>query len=394
MSALRKLKKTLNPTPALPRDTILEGDCIELMKQLPDASVDMIFADPPYNMQLSGELRRPDNSRVDGVDDEWDKFDSFDAYDRFTRAWLAQAKRVLKKDGSLWVIGSYHNIFRLGAAMQDMGFWVLNDVIWRKTNPMPNFRGTRFTNAHETLIWASTGKDSRYTFNYEYLKTMNDGVQMRSDDWFIPICGGGKRLKDENDDKLHSTQKPEELLKRVILSSSNEGDVILDPFFGSGTTGAVAKSLGRHFIGLEREKKYATAARSRIAAITPDTTITGAQAFTGKRDKARVSVIQCVELGLMQAGMEFTDKMGRHTATLRSDGLLDMNGMSGSIHKMGASAQNAEACNGWDYWHVELGGRMVKIDAYRDAARARLAGNTDAQTHFLLPIKTAKSKAS
>jgi len=234
------------------RDQILAGDCIEMMKTLPDASVDLVFADPPYNLQLKGELHRPDNSKVDAVDDEWDQFSTFAAYDKFTRAWLTEARRVLKPDGAIWVIGSYHNVFRVGTALQDLGYWMLNDVIWRKSNPMPNFRGKRFTNAHETLIWAAKSDATKYTFNYEALKELNEGIQMRSD-WVLPLCTGGERLKDENGDKAHPTQKPESLLHRVLIATTNEGDTILDPFFGTGTTGAVAKKLGRHFIGIEQD---------------------------------------------------------------------------------------------------------------------------------------------
>jgi modification methylase len=250
-------------------DRVIEGDCVANMNALPEGCADLIFADPPYNLQLQGDLHRPDQSKVDAVDDKWDQFGSFADYDKFTRDWLTAARRVLKPNGALWVIGSYHNIFRVGTILQDLGFWIMNDVIWRKTNPMPNFRGKRFTNAHETMIWATRDqKQKSYTFNYEAMKALNDDLQMRSD-WTLPICSGGERLKDEKGDKAHSTQKPESLLHRVILSSSKSGDVILDPFFGSGTTGAVARRLGRHFIGLEREAKYASVARRRIASIEP-----------------------------------------------------------------------------------------------------------------------------
>src|SRR5947208_11452498 len=248
---------------------ILIGDCVAELAKLPADSVDLVFADPPYNLQLQGDLKRPDNSRVDAVDDDWDRFSSFSAYDDFTRAWLTGCRRVMKPSATLWVIGSYHNIFRVGAILQDLGFWILNDVVWRKTNPMPNFRGRRFTNAHETLIWAAKSREQKgYTFNYEAMKSLNDELQMRSD-WTLPICAGAERLKDSSGAKAHSTQKPESLLHRVIVSSSKRGDVILDPFFGSGTTGAVAKRLGRHFIGIERDPAYARLARERIAAIEP-----------------------------------------------------------------------------------------------------------------------------
>ena len=253
---------------ALKLDQVIEGDCIERMNALPEGCADLVFADPPYNMQLRGELRRPNQSKVDAVDDHWDQFESFQEYDRFTHEWLSAARHVLKDTGTLWVIGSYHNIFRVGATLQDLGFWILNDVVWRKTNPMPNFKGRRFTNAHETLIWATKNPKQQYTFNYEAMKALNDELQMRSD-WTLPICSGHERIKGADGQKAHSTQKPESLLHRVIVSSTRPGDVILDPFFGSGTTGAVAKRLGRHFIGIEREKTYADVARARIADIVP-----------------------------------------------------------------------------------------------------------------------------
>src|SRR6185437_8124530 len=230
-------------------ELILNGDCLEEMAGLPEASIDLVFADPPYNLQLRGELQRPDQSRVDGVDADWDKFAGFAEYDRFTRDWLGAARRLLKPDGALWVIGTYHNVFRIGAILQDLGFWMLNDVVWRKSNPMPNFRGRRFTNAHETLLWCARGRESKYTFNYEAMKALNDELQMRSD-WFIPVCGGPERLKGGDGAKAHPTQKPEALLHRVILASTRPGDTVLDPFFGTGTTGAVAKRLGRGFIGI------------------------------------------------------------------------------------------------------------------------------------------------
>src|SRR5215204_2344250 len=247
---------------------ILVGDCVAEMSKLTAGSVDLVFADPPYNLQLQGDLKRPDDSRVDAVNDAWDKFASFSAYDDFTRAWLVACRRVMKRSGALWVIGSYHNIFRVGSILQDLGFWILNDVVWRKSNPMPNFRGRRFTNAHETLIWASRDQDTRYTFNYEALKAGNEDIQVRSD-WTLPLCTGDERLKGRDGKKLHPTQKPEALLARVILSSSRPDDLVLDPFCGTGTTGAVAKRLGRRFIGFERERSYAEAAETRIAAVVP-----------------------------------------------------------------------------------------------------------------------------
>ncbi|MGX1740851.1 DNA methyltransferase [Bosea sp. NPDC055353] len=355
----------------LPLDQILVGDCVAAMNALPPASVDLIFADPPYNLQLGGDLRRPDDSLVDAVDDDWDKFASFSDYDRFTRDWLAAARRVLKPDGALWVIGSYHNIFRVGATLQDLGFWMLNDIVWRKANPMPNFRGRRFTNAHETLIWAARGENSKYTFHYEALKGGNDDLQMRSD-WYLPLCTGDERLKDESGAKVHPTQKPEALLARVLLSASNPGDVILDPFFGTGTTGAVAKALGRHFIGLERDPVYAKAARERIAAVTP----LAPEAFStapSKRSEPRVPFLSLVEAGLVKPGETVHDEKRRHKAVIRADGTLILGPAVGSIHKVGALAQGLPACNGWTFWHVERQGGLTVLDALRGEIRAQMA---------------------
>ena len=336
------------------------------MAALPDCSVDMIFADPPYNLQLGGDLFRPEGGRVDAVDDEWDKFDTFEAYDKFTRAWLAEARRILKPNGTLWVIGSYHNIFRVGASLQDAGYWILNDIVWRKSNPMPNFRGTRFTNAHETLIWASKSEDSRYTFNYRAMKALNDELQMRSD-WVLPICSGGERVKTDGV-KAHPTQKPEALLYRVLLACTNPGDVVLDPFFGSGTTGAVAKRLNRRYVGIERERAYIEVAERRIAAVEPLSE--GATvAITPKRAERRVAFSQLVEAGLVPAGTQLTDAKGRHEATVRADGSLSAGRHAGSIHKVGALVQEAEACNGWTYWHVQNEGRRQPIDVLRARLR-------------------------
>ncbi len=353
------------------RDEILIGDCIALMERLPAGSVDAVFADPPYNLQLDGALHRPDNSRVDAVDDAWDKFASFEAYDAFTRAWLLACRRVLKRDGTLWVIGSYHNIFRVGTILQDLGFWILNDIVWRKTNPMPNFRGRRFTNAHETLIWATREEASRHTFNYEAMKALNDDVQMRSD-WLLPICTGVERLKDEAGRKVHPTQKPEALLARVVLSSTQPGQTILDPFFGSGTTGAVARRLGRHFIGLEREAAYGEVARRRIAAVEP--LPDDALAMTEpSRSQARIPFGTLVERGLVKPGDRLTDAKRRHMATVRIDGTIDVAGLAGSIHKVGARVQGLEACNGWTFWHVEREGELQPIDALRQIVRGELS---------------------
>ncbi|MFD1702297.1 site-specific DNA-methyltransferase [Methylopila henanensis] len=355
--------------PALPLDTILIGDCIAELEKLPPASVDLVFADPPYNLQLQGDLRRPDQSLVDAVDDAWDQFESFAAYDAFTRAWLLQVRRVLKPTGTLWVIGSYHNIFRVGSALQDLGYWILNDVVWRKTNPMPNFRGRRFTNAHETLIWAARGADAKgYTFNYEALKAGNEDLQPRSD-WLIPICSGGERLKGDDGRKAHPTQKPEALLARVLLAASKPGDVVLDPFFGSGTTGAVAKRLGRRFVGVERDRDYAAAAQARIDAVTPDSAAAIAPA-PAKREAPRVAFATVVERGLIQAGARLTDARRRHEAIVRADGTLALGSVVGSIHRIGAIAQSAEACNGWTFWHMETAAGLAPIDALREIVRA------------------------
>jgi modification methylase len=360
----------MTDTKKLPLNKILKGDCIDLMNSLPEKSVDMIFADPPYNMQLSGELRRPDDSHVDAVNDDWDQFDSFAAYDKFTHAWLSAAKRVLKDNGTLWVIGSYHNIFRVGASLQDLGYWVLNDVIWRKTNPMPNFRGTRFTNAHETLIWCSKSQDARnLTFNYDALKVMNDDVQMRSD-WHLPICSGGERLKVDGE-KAHTTQKPESLLYRVMMAASNPDDVILDPFFGTGTTGAVAKKLGRNYIGLEREQKYISVARDRIRRVQP-LAPDDLEATKGKRQEPRIPFGSVVERGLLSAGQVLFDARKRYKAKVRPDGSLVASDVSGSIHKVGAQLQGASTCNGWTFWHFDAEGKSVSIDVLRQQVRAEM----------------------
>ncbi|WP_062227508.1 site-specific DNA-methyltransferase [Aureimonas frigidaquae] len=354
-------------------DRIIKGDCISRMEMLPEKSVDAIFADPPYNLQLSGALTRPDQSRVDAVDDAWDQFESFAAYDSFTRAWLLAARRVLKPNGTIWVIGSYHNIFRVGAIMQDLGFWLLNDIVWRKANPMPNFRGRRFQNAHETMIWASRDKDGKsYTFNYEAMKAANDDLQMRSD-WHFPICSGGERLKDEEGRKVHPTQKPEQLLARVILSSTKPGDTILDPFFGTGTTGAVAKRLGRHFVGIEREESYIEAATARIDAVEPLDSLS-IRISAGKRAEPRIPFTALIEAGLLTPGTELTDAKGRYSALVRADGTVAVGEEAASIHRIGARVQGAEACNGWTFWHVRESGRLRVIDELRQEVRARMAG--------------------
>ncbi|MBU0581826.1 MAG: site-specific DNA-methyltransferase [Alphaproteobacteria bacterium] len=349
-------------------NTILKGDCVAALETLPDKSVDVIFADPPYNLQLEGELFRPDQSKVDAVDDHWDQFDSFAAYDAFTRAWLLAARRVLKPNGTIWVIGSYHNIFRVGASLQDLGFWILNDVVWRKTNPMPNFRGRRFQNAHETMIWASRDQKGKgYTFNYDALKASNDDVQMRSD-WLFPICTGNERLKNEKGDKLHPTQKPEALLARVMLASTKPGDVVLDPFFGSGTTGAVAKRLGRNFVGVEREQAYIDAANERIDAVRP-MNLADLEGMPSKRAEPRVAFVSLLDAGVMKPGTMLYDSKKRWAARVRADGTLAVGDTAGSIHKVGAVVQGLDACNGWTFWHYERSGGLTQIDELRRIAR-------------------------
>ncbi len=350
---------------------IIVGDCVAEMAKLPAAGVDIVFADPPYNLQLQGDLKRPDDSRVDAVVDDWDKFASFGAYDDFTRAWLLACRRVMKPSATLWVIGSYHNIFRVGAILQDLGFWILNDIVWRKSNPMPNFRGRRFTNAHETLIWAARDPAKKnYTFNYEALKAGNDDVQMRSD-WFIPLCTGEERLKGRDGKKLHPTQKPEALLARVILAASRPDDLVLDPFCGTGTTGAAARRLGRRFIGIERELQYAAAAERRIAATTPlpQPTLAG---FTTAREAPRVPFALLIERGLLAPGTKLVDAKKRHRALVRADGALTLGEAVGSIHRIGALAQGLEACNGWTFWHVETPQGLTVIDALRAKVRAQI----------------------
>jgi modification methylase len=363
-------KQKQKGAPALPLNAILEGDCIEMMNSLPEESVDLIFADPPYNLQLKGDLHRPDNSKVDAVDDHWDQFSSFAAYDKFTREWLAAARRILKPNGAIWVIGSYHNVFRMGAELQNQGFWILNDVVWRKSNPMPNFRGKRLTNAHETLIWASKSEKAKYTFNYEALKALNEGIQMRSD-WVLPICNGGERLKDENGEKAHPTQKPESLLHRVILGTTNPGDVILDPFFGTGTTGAVAKMMGRNYIGIEREEAYRKVATKRLAAVRPYDK-EALQVSTSKRAQPRVPFGQLVERGFLRPGDELHSLNKRHKAKVRADGSIVGGEVKGSIHQVGAALEGAPSCNGWTYWCVKRDGKEVPIDDLRQQIRSEM----------------------
>jgi modification methylase len=354
----------------LPFDEILMGDCIAEMARLPDKSVDMIFADPPYNLQLGGDLFRPEGSRVDAVDDDWDKFDSLATYDDFTREWLAEARRILKDNGTIWVIGSYHNIFRVGALLQDAEFWILNDVIWRKANPMPNFRGTRFTNAHETLIWCAKDEKARYTFNYRAMKALNDDLQMRSD-WVLPICSGQERVKDEDGVKAHPTQKPESLLYRILLACTRPGDVVLDPFFGTGTTGAVARRLGRRWIGIEREPSYVKVARERIASTLP-LDESAMQVVPDKRSAPRVAFGLLVESGMVAPGTMLTDSKRRWQAKVCADGSIACETHAGSIHKVGAALQSAPSCNGWSFWHVEEAGKLQPIDTLRQRHLAGL----------------------
>jgi len=353
---------------------VLIGDCIELMARLPQASVDLVFADPPYNLQLNGELLRPNHSRVDGVEEEWDRFDGFADYDRFTQSWLQEARRLLKPNGALWVIGSYHNIYRVGALLQDLGFWILNDVVWRKTNPMPNFRGRRFTNAHETLLWCARSEEARYTFNYEAMKALNEETQMRSD-WLLPLCVGPERLKRDGK-KAHPTQKPEALLHRVLIASTRPGDLVLDPFFGTGTTGAVAKRLNRRFIGIEREAEYAALARRRIAAVAtaPAESVT----LSARREEPRIPFGALVERGLLKPGDLLVDASRRFTAKVRADGTVVSAEARGSIHQVGAQVQGAPACNGWAFWHFLHRGRPVSIDVLRQQVRAELGAAAQA----------------
>ncbi len=356
----------------LPLDQILQGDCVATLNALPEKSIDLIFADPPYNLQLQNELHRPNMTKVDAVDDDWDQFASFEAYDKFTRQWLGACKRVLKPNGSLWGIGSYHNIFRVGSILQDLGFWLLNDVIWVKTNPMPNFRGVRFTNAHETLLWASAGKGAKYTFHHQAMKGLNDEKQMRSDWWLLPLATGAERVRNENGEKAHSTQKPEALLYRVLLASSNPGDVVLDPFFGSGTTGAVAKRLHRHWIGIEREEKYIRAAQKRIDAIKPEDYQPKTFNVQSKSKAApRVEFSVLLENGWVQAGQTlFFAKDPSRSATIKPDARLrTADGFEGSIHKAGSHYSNGAPCNGWEHWHLLENGQLIPLGEVREKYR-------------------------
>src|SRR5215210_1282206 len=364
------LRPRLERSSFLPFNTILMGDCVTEMARLPAKSVDMIFADPLYNLQLGGDLFRPEGGRVDAVDDDWDKFDSLGTYDEFTRDWLGEARRVLKDNGTIWVIGSYHNIYRVGALLQDADFWILNDVVWRKTNPMPNFRGTRFTNAHETLIWCARDEGARYTFNYRAMKALNDDLQMRSD-WLLPICAGAERVKGADGSKAHPTQKPEALLYRILLACTKPGDVVLDPFFGTGTTGAVARRLGRRWIGIERESSYVQVAKQRIASTLP-LDESAMQVVPDKRCAPRVAFGLLVESGMVAPGTLLTDSKRRWQAKVCADGSIACETHAGSVHKVGAALQGAPSCNGWTFWHVEEGGKLQPIDTLRQRHLAGL----------------------
>ncbi len=358
----------------LPLDQILQGDCVEVLSALPAGSVDLIFADPPYNLQLQNDLYRPNQTKVDAVDDAWDKFDTFQDYDAFTRAWLAACRRVLKDTGTLWVIGSYHNIYRVGAALQDLGFWILNDIVWVKANPMPNFRGVRFTNAHETLLWAQKAKGTRYTFNHHAMKALNEDLQMRSD-WELPLCTGKERLR-VGGEKAHATQKPEALLYRVILASSNAGDVVLDPFFGTGTTGAVAKKLRRHWIGIERDARYIAVAQARLDAVEPGEGPLALYQFADKRRRPRVPFGALVECGWLRPGQKlYFGPAGKVTARILANGALQYGAFTGSIHQVGREIQRAP-CNGWEHWYYndENTGERVVIDRLREKYLAESGG--------------------
>ena len=341
---------------------ILNSDCLKELKKIPDKSFNLVFADPPYNMQIGKKLTRPDSSKVNGVNDKWDQFNNFKHYDDFSKAWLIECKRILKDNGSIWVIGSYHNIFRLGYHLQNLGFWLLNDVIWRKNNPMPNFRGTRFTNAHETLIWASKSKKSKYTFNYQSIKCLNDDLQMRSD-WTLPICNGKERLK-KNGRKIHSTQKPEALLHRIILATTNKGDAIFDPFLGTGTTAVISKKLGRNYFGVEKNKKYFVAAKERIEKTIkiPDDCL---DTIENNKSKPRVPFGSLVELGIIKPGSSLFDPEKKINAKIMADGSIKYKDFEGSIHKIAAKIMGAESFNGWTYWHYDLNGSSVLIDSLR-----------------------------
>ena len=351
----------------LKKNKIVLGDSLKIMKTIPSKSVDLIFADPPYNLQLKDTLYRPDQTAVEAVTQDWDKFNTYKEYDNFTEQWLKESKRILKKGGALWVIGSYHNILRVGTSIQNHGFWILNDIIWHKTNPMPNFRGTRFTNAHETLLWCTTSREAKYTFNYQNLKELNDGKQMRSD-WYIPICSGKERLRENNNQRSHPTQKPEALMYRIILSSTNKGDIILDPFLGSGTTAVVSKKLQRNFIGIEQDKEYISLAKKRLkqTKVLNDEVVIMKKS---RKDLPKVPFGELVEQGIIPPGAVLTDKKEIYKATVTVDGSLKINNISGSIHQVGATIQGLSNCNGWDFWHIKNKSTSILLDEVRDKYR-------------------------
>ena len=341
---------------------IVNEDSLEILKKIPDKTFNLVFADPPYNLQIGEKLKRPDDSKVRGVDDKWDQFKNFKHCDDFCKAWLTECKRILKDNGSIWVIGSYHNIFRLGYLLQNLDYWILNDIIWRKNNPMPNFKGTRFTNAHETLIWGSKNKKSKYTFNYQSLKCLNDDLQMRSD-WTFPICNGKERLK-KNGKKVHSTQKPEALLHRIILATTNKDDTILDPFLGTGTTVVVAKKLGRNYFGIEKDKKYFKAADERINK-TKAIEESYLDTLENNKSKPRVPFGSLVELGIIKPGTSIFDQKKKVNAKIMVDGSIKHSSGEGSIHKVAAKILGTESCNGWTYWYYNIKGSIKPIDNLR-----------------------------
>ena len=351
------------------KNTIIQGDSLELLKKIPDKSIDLVFADPPYNLQLKDVLYRPDQTTVEAVTNDWDKFETYSTYDQFCLTWLKECKRVLKDGGALWVIGSYHNILRIGSSIQNLGFWILNDIIWHKTNPMPNFRGTRFTNAHETLLWCTTSRKAKYTFNYQNLKQLNEGKQMRSD-WYIPICSGKERLREKNNQRSHPTQKPEALLYRILISTTNKEDTVLDLFLGSGTTAVMAKKLQRNFIGFEQDKDYIKLAKKRLKnTITfSDETVSMAKS---RKDLPKVPFGELVEQGIIPPGAVLTDKKERYKATVSIDGTLKIKGLSGSIHQLGAKVQGLPSCNGWDFWHLKEKKSSILLDEIRGNYRTK-----------------------
>ena len=349
------------------KNSITQGDSLELLKKIPDNSIDLVFADPPYNLQLKDTLYRPDQTTVEAVTNDWDKFDTYEAYDKFCLVWLKECKRVLKDGGALWVIGSYHNILRLGTSIQNLGFWILNDIIWHKTNPMPNFRGTRFTNAHETLLWCTTSRKAKYTFNYQNLKELNEGKQMRSD-WHIPICAGKERLREDNNQRSHPTQKPEALLYRIMVSSTNKGDTVLDPFLGSGTTAVMAKKLQRNFIGFEQDVDYIKLAKKRLKN-TQSLSDEIVAMTKSRKDLPKVPFGELVEQGIIPPGAVLTDKKERYKATVSIDGTLKINNLSGSIHQLGAKVQGLPSCNGWDFWHIKNKTKSTLLDEVRSDYR-------------------------